>query len=1209
MAGYQEMTKEFASPSGRYRSKPFWAWNGRLEEKELYRQLDVLKEMGFGGAFIHSRVGLETEYLGKEWMELVEKCLEYGKQIGLELWLYDEDRWPSGTAGGMVTKKPENRSKRLQLHVMEPEQAEAFLAENKNKVAAAHLCRLRGHEYENLRPYSAQDAAVTAVREKQAGAEPVKNEQAAQHCTERRDERQAAQPRAERQEEMQAAQSGADAQAADKALIITIEESTLSDNYNGYTYLDTMKRAAVDDYLASTHDRYHRELPVQALDGMPGMFTDEPHRGAYLCDFSEGNRRSVPYTEELFDAFEKKYGCRLQERLPEIFFRKKGNPYSRTAQQFLELTQEFFLQNFLGNIRERCEKYDWKSTGHLLQEDSLSSQVCMIGSVMAGYAQMDLPGIDMLGYGNDCWWIGKQLSSVAHQLDKKRMLTELFGCTGWQMELEQYKEIGDWQAMMGIDLFCPHLSWYTMQGENKRDYPASIFYQSAWYRSWKYVEDYFARIHVMTQGKPAQCSLLVLNPIESVWARAYSGAFQWIISADEGISAIEKQYEETFRILMEAGIDFDYGEEKILAEHGAVEDGRLRVGGAYYDKVLLSGAETVRESTWALLAEFAAQGGEIVIAGRAPERIGAVQDMRMDALAKEAARVPFTAQALRESCRPQKTVFGLDGHGAPVYMQVYRNDIGVSAVLLNMSRDTAASEVTLTVHGEGALELWDARTGKIHTVQADGNEETAGGVQTPKSAGAVDTAAAGQKADRTRTLRLSFGPGEEKIIVLREQNGKAAAETAAGQNETRQEAVTQAGDAQEADRARSEDGQGAGLSQTDFAYTLSEENVAVLERADVLLGGEMVARSEYVLKADRKLRTKLGFPWRGGEMMQPWYRERYVPESLCERHEAEVVYSFYIEEKALLAVREAERAGTMGSAAAAQRAMPVSGQDSTAAQYAVGRENAAAQTAAGRRGSAVLTLALEKRDVRRILVNGQVLADAVQLAQETSFWIDTAFTRVRIAPALLRAGYNELRLVYDYGRDSGLEAVYLLGTFGVALRGKDGAAAAGKRPVAVDAEAAVLPEMAGQDAETARETSTQNASIQEIWLTTLPERLRAGDVVPQGLPFYSGSITYHLDETMRGEHTVRFPQMTAALAVVHGKSDETVVFLPYEAKVSGIESIEMVFHRRNTFGPFHVPLAYRGSYGPETFLTEGEEWAEELQLYPQGLPEDMVFGV
>lgn len=40
--------KIFKDPGADYRSKPFWSWNGKMEEKELFRQLDILKENGFG---------------------------------------------------------------------------------------------------------------------------------------------------------------------------------------------------------------------------------------------------------------------------------------------------------------------------------------------------------------------------------------------------------------------------------------------------------------------------------------------------------------------------------------------------------------------------------------------------------------------------------------------------------------------------------------------------------------------------------------------------------------------------------------------------------------------------------------------------------------------------------------------------------------------------------------------------------------------------------------------------------------------------------------------------------------------------------------------------------------------------------------------------------------------------------------------------------
>lgn len=54
----------FENPAGEYRGRPFWAWNGKLTEEELLRQIDIFGQMGFSGFFMHSRTGLETEYLG-----------------------------------------------------------------------------------------------------------------------------------------------------------------------------------------------------------------------------------------------------------------------------------------------------------------------------------------------------------------------------------------------------------------------------------------------------------------------------------------------------------------------------------------------------------------------------------------------------------------------------------------------------------------------------------------------------------------------------------------------------------------------------------------------------------------------------------------------------------------------------------------------------------------------------------------------------------------------------------------------------------------------------------------------------------------------------------------------------------------------------------------------------------------------------------------
>ncbi len=99
----------FKSPTSEYRGVPFWSWNCRLERQELLRQIDCLKQMGFGGFNMHARSGLGTKYLGDEFMGLVADCVQYAEEQNMLAWLYDEDRYPSGAAGGYVTKKTENR--------------------------------------------------------------------------------------------------------------------------------------------------------------------------------------------------------------------------------------------------------------------------------------------------------------------------------------------------------------------------------------------------------------------------------------------------------------------------------------------------------------------------------------------------------------------------------------------------------------------------------------------------------------------------------------------------------------------------------------------------------------------------------------------------------------------------------------------------------------------------------------------------------------------------------------------------------------------------------------------------------------------------------------------------------------------------------------------------------------------------------------------
>lgn len=80
----------------------FWSFNGDMEDAEVRTQIRQLKEQGYGGFFMHARAGMTLEYLGASWLHACRIAIEEAKEQGLKAWLYDENGWPSGFAGGLV---------------------------------------------------------------------------------------------------------------------------------------------------------------------------------------------------------------------------------------------------------------------------------------------------------------------------------------------------------------------------------------------------------------------------------------------------------------------------------------------------------------------------------------------------------------------------------------------------------------------------------------------------------------------------------------------------------------------------------------------------------------------------------------------------------------------------------------------------------------------------------------------------------------------------------------------------------------------------------------------------------------------------------------------------------------------------------------------------------------------------------------------------
>lgn len=577
------LKKILSDPSGEYRSAPFWGWNDRIQHEELDFQAEEMKAAGMGGFFIHSREGLETPYLSEEWMENVEYSIDKAEKEGLEVWIYDEDKWPSGSAGGMVScENPrEYSAKGLTLEVISPEEAE----KQKDK-----LCE--GKEYADgkiLGVYTAQIIKNEILKLNSGIVQMPESEES-------------------------------------RVLILRREISDISEWYNGFAPTDNLNPEAVRTFIGLTHERYRKRLGHQFGKTVKGFFTDEPNVCDFYSIFTKG-RPWVTFSDGLPAYFERKRGYCPVPLFPYLFYDGKG--CEKLRHDYWRTVAELFSEAYMKPLYEWCEQQGIELTGHMLYENDLGYQTRVCGAAMPQYKYLHRPGIDILGEQTKEYLTVKQCTSVAHQYGRKHTISETYGCTGWGFSFEGQKWLGDWQFVMGIDRRCQHLAEYSIAGCRKRDYPPVFNYQNTWWKYNRQMENYFGRLSYLSSQGAVIRDVLVISPMSSIWTKCRSQADEDLNKIEMNMGWLDKhitdlnqwgeEYNRLAEILLAAHIDFDFGDEILLNEDGKVHGNVLVLGKASYHIVLVPRVLSLFESTRKLLEKFSEHGGKIIWTGEFPQ--------------------------------------------------------------------------------------------------------------------------------------------------------------------------------------------------------------------------------------------------------------------------------------------------------------------------------------------------------------------------------------------------------------------------------------------------------------------------------------------------------------------------------------------------------------------------------------------------------------
>ena len=539
-----------------------WSWNGRMTPARICTMLRDFAARQIGGVFVHPRPGLVTEYLSEEWFSLWAVALQESKRLGMGCHIYDENSFPSGFAGGHVlAANPLAGTSRLTGHWVP--------AHLKTEKTAG--CRMG---------FLAKDSSTGHIVGFPA-------DEAIPECR------------------------GA------PVLALDLENSPASLWMGGFPMADVCRAEVVGQFLASTHEVYAKRFSDEFGASIRYVFTDEPETGTT----EEGFYMSW----EFLNAFRAEHGYSLESRLADLC--ASGGDSAAVRHDYFFTLNRVFTENFSRAVSEWSERHGLKFTGHFLE----NKWPLPIGSpsTMAVQQWMHAPGIDLLGFqfersgpgGNSLWLLTiKEATSIAAQCGSREVLCESGGGGGYGFGPAEMKPLEDFLLALGINRFVPHLAHESLAGIRKYDWPQTLSDHSPWWDAYGSHALHISRAnYLLSQG--TECNrTLVLHPTTTGWLHYIPSCFHWPGEAPHApLLKLRDSYAQFLADLYSAQVDFDLGDESVMARLASVNGQNLAVGNRSYATVVVpAGMENLLDSTVRLLEKFLAGGGVVFCAGAAP---------------------------------------------------------------------------------------------------------------------------------------------------------------------------------------------------------------------------------------------------------------------------------------------------------------------------------------------------------------------------------------------------------------------------------------------------------------------------------------------------------------------------------------------------------------------------------------------------------------
>jgi hypothetical protein len=650
----ESMLELFKNPPAEFRSMPLWVWNNRITEQQINEQLADFKEKGIGGVFVHPRPGLITPYLSDEWFSRFEYAVNAGKKLGMQVWIYDENSYPSGFAGGHVpAEMPEAAGKMIRLTITgKPDTFKSDL----------------------LKVFLKTGEKFTIV-------------------------------------------SGQKPREEGTYYVYTIEEAPGSSWYGGYNYVDLMQKKVTGKFLDVTFEKGYNRFSAEYGKTIPGTFMDEPnlrtnwgrvlnYSDILLDTFSKGHGYSL--ADSLFmltdDAGNyKKVRYDYYSTLLQLFISGWAEPYQAFCKKNnliltghywdhdwpipdgvpdnmamtaysdypgIDLLMNSWSPGYGGQFGNALMPREIRSIANQLDKKRTFSET--YGAAGWDLTFQDQKRIADWEYALGVNFMNQHISYVTIAGARKRDHPQSFSYhePWWP----QYRTLGDYIGRLSVAL---------SKGEQQND----ILVIEPTTTAWMYYSPSWSP-HREKEGG---------------WQKGKTGQ-------------LSKNFTILINNLEKWQVDYDLGCEDIIRKHGKVENGKMGVGISSYNLVILpSGLENLDLSTVEMLEQFVSQGGKVLSACGIPAYVNGMENDRMKLLSEKYPQQfiiskNFSETEINTLCQ-QSVRF--EDISAPTRLFHHRRTLK-DAQLLFLVNSHQDSTITGIFKMKGkSVEKWDLFTGEI----------------------------------------------------------------------------------------------------------------------------------------------------------------------------------------------------------------------------------------------------------------------------------------------------------------------------------------------------------------------------------------------------------------------------------------------------------------------------------------------------------------